>query len=193
MRSLSERMASSCLLEIQIERQRSCQIKRKLVLVCSGKILHRSSQRQNFQMKLNRPICSSSDRGAGSSGTCNTSACRNERSRFSSSTSNRLRPSAIRSRRPSGYSFVTRDNLSRASDFGNAFFQSANHSEGRVVGQAFADHLFVSRLENVQGQGSAREAGQRRAGTREEEPTDLQYGTRRPERFSDCTTCSHVS
>ena len=48
------------------------------------------------------------------------------------------------------------DNLSRASDIGDAFLQSTDYAERGFVGHALADHLFVAWFEYVQGQGCAR-------------------------------------
>jgi hypothetical protein len=63
------------------------------------------------------------------------------------------------------------NDLSSASHFGNPLFEGSNHAKGRSVGQTLGDHLFVARLENVQGQGSAgeqddfeREHGKQRQG-----------------------------
>jgi hypothetical protein len=49
------------------------------------------------------------------------------------------------------------DDFDGASNFGDALFMGANHAEGRMVGETFADHFFVAGLEDVQGQRSSGE------------------------------------
>jgi len=47
------------------------------------------------------------------------------------------------------------DDLGGASHFGNAFVEGAYYAEGSIVGTAFPDHFFVSRLEDMQWQRSS--------------------------------------
>jgi hypothetical protein len=45
--------------------------------------------------------------------------------------------------------------FSGASHLGEAFLESAHHPEGFVLREAFGNHFFVTRLEDVQGQRDA--------------------------------------
>ncbi len=54
-----------------------------------------------------------------------------------------------------GILFCYGDDLGGAAHFGKAFVESADDAERRVAGAAFRDHLLVTRLEDVQRQGSA--------------------------------------
>ncbi len=58
---------------------------------------------------------------------------------------------------PVGILLRDSNDFSRTPNFRQALVQGADHAERRVVCPTLADHLFVARLENVQGQGSAGE------------------------------------
>jgi len=50
--------------------------------------------------------------------------------------------------------FYDGDDFRSAADVGKAMLKGANYAERTALGETFADHLFVARLEDVQGQGS---------------------------------------
>ena len=56
-----------------------------------------------------------------------------------------------------GILFHDGDDFGGASHLGETLLDGAHHAEGAMLGEAFADHFFVARLEDVQGQGSAGE------------------------------------
>jgi short-subunit dehydrogenase len=67
-------------------------------------------------------------------------------------------PASLRDQIETAVGILFRDanDFGSAPNFRDAFFQNTHHPERRVVCPALANHLSVSRLENVQGQGSAR-------------------------------------
>jgi hypothetical protein len=56
-----------------------------------------------------------------------------------------------------GILFHYGDDFGSASYLGQALLDGADYAEGAMLGEAFADHFFVTRFEDVQGQGSVGE------------------------------------
>ncbi len=89
---------------------------------------------------------------------------------------------------PVGILLRDRNDLGGTPNFGNALFQGADHAERRIICQTLANHLFVSWLENVQGQGSARKQNdvKREQGKKGHEVSNLRKLANRSG-FFDCT------
>ena len=56
-----------------------------------------------------------------------------------------------------GIFFDDRDDFGGAAYLGEARVEGAHHAEGKLPGEAFPNHFFIARFENVQRQGSAGE------------------------------------
>src|SRR5215469_11385559 len=143
------------LLEVKIERQRSRQIKGKLILIRGRKVLHRARQRQNFQMKLDGP------RFLVELGV--TRLVRNQQD-FSA----QERPLLIQFEHfkplstlrdqvqpPVRIFFCHANDFRRAADVCNALLQGTNNPEGGMVRQALRHHLLVAWFKDMKRQRDA--------------------------------------
>ena len=148
------------LLEIEIERQRAGEMKRKHSVIGCGKILYRSGESEDF------PVQFHGVRGAllrWRSGFVGHQQYFGAQERTLLVEFEHFKPMAAFGDQIETSVFVfpgDADDLGCASDLGDAMVNGSNHAEDRTVGAAFADHLFVARLENVQ--------RQRRAGKQHE-------------------------
>lgn len=145
------------LFEIKIERQRRRKIERELRRVGTGKILSRVRQSKQFGVQLNRPV----------------GLFLRWRSRFIVDEQNlslqkrsiliyakNLEPPAsFRNQvEPAvGVFFYYADDFGGASHLRNALLNRAYNAKSAMLGHAFANHLLVTRLEDMQRQGSAGE------------------------------------
>ena len=140
------------LLEIQIQRQGRCDVKRKRRLIDAGNILRSARQSENFMMHLK----------------CSGTILRRRISRLIGNEQHlrskkgtllvefehlkALAPLRNQVEAPIGILFGDRNDFSGAPDLGDSFLQRAYHAKVRAVGPALSDHLFVAWLENVQRQ-----------------------------------------
>jgi hypothetical protein len=143
------------LFEIKFERQRSRERKRKLRHIGGRKILFRARNAEQLRVQLNRArfvlLC------------CCVAVVVNQNDLSAQKRTLFIHSQQFKS--PAAFSneieaaifilFYHRDDFSRASHFSEALFNGAYHAKRLVLRQAFANHLFVARLENVQRQGSA--------------------------------------
>ena len=145
------------LFEVQIERQRARQIIRKRPRTGRGKILHRPGQRQNLQVKLNRPRSVLRGRSARFDFIRQQQYVRLQESALPVQFEHRKALASLRNQieTPVGILFRNADNLRGASNVCDAALHGAHYAKGRMVCPTLTNHLFIPRLENVQRQGSA--------------------------------------
>ncbi len=145
------------LFEIQIQRQRSGKIERQGALIGRRKILHRACQGQNLQMQLNGPgalllgnrfqLVSHEKHLSAQEGSI---AVQLQHLETFTPFGNQIEP-AVRIFLRDRQDFRSTPNLR------DPLLDGTHHAKLRVVGEALADHLFISRFENVQRQRNARE------------------------------------
>lgn len=174
------------LFEVQVERQRSRQIERKLVLVGRGKILHGPGQRQNFKMQLDRFDSLLVGRVARLVGDKQNFSLQKRTLLIQLQNLKAFAPFRNQVHPAVRIFFGDRNDLRRASDFRNSLIQCPHHSKLRVIRQALTNHFFVTRLEDVQRQRSAR---QQHDFKREQRKQGHEISVRRGRwDYSDCTT-----
>jgi short-subunit dehydrogenase len=182
------------LFEVEIERQRAREIKGKRALLGRRKILHGSSQRQNLEMRSN---CPSLVFWSGSARLVSyeqyfrlqkgTLPVEFEHFKALAAFCNHIESSI-------GILLGDTNDFSGAPNFRDALFQCAHDAERRIVCPTLTNHLFVSRLENVQGQGSARKQYdvEREQGKQGQGISTSDAGTERAFRLYDIEAATHL-